>query len=56
MSSKPLFTTRLDAALQLAPLHHAQLLNYMRVAHVGVGLLMNFNVAVLRDGVTRKVL
>ena len=41
---------------QLAALHHAQLLNYMRVAHLRVGLLMNFNVAVLRDGVRRKVL
>jgi GxxExxY protein len=41
---------------QLAALHHAQLLNYMRIAHLRVGLLMNFNVAVLRDGIRRKVL
>jgi GxxExxY protein len=40
----------------LVPLHHSQLLNYMRVAHLRVGLLINFNVAVLRDGVRRKVL
>jgi GxxExxY protein len=39
----------------LVPLHHSQLLNYMRVAHLRVGLI-NFNVAVLRDGVRRKVL
>jgi len=41
---------------QLAPLHHAQLLNYLRVSHLRVGLLMNFNVAVLQDGMKRKVL
>ena len=41
---------------QLASVHHAQLLNYMRVAQLRAGLLMNFNVAVLRDGMKRKVL
>jgi GxxExxY protein len=39
----------------LAPLHHSQLLNYLRVSHLRVGLLMNFNVAVLQDGMKRKV-
>jgi len=41
---------------QLATLHHAQLLSYMRIARLRVGLLMNFNVAVLRDGLKRKIL
>jgi GxxExxY protein len=40
----------------LTALHDAQLLNYMRVAHIRVGLLMNFNVPVLKDGLKRKVL
>ena len=40
----------------LAPLHHAQLLSYMRVARKRAGLLMNFNVAVLKDGLARKIL
>jgi GxxExxY protein len=40
----------------LAPVHDAQLLNYMRLAGVRVGLLMNFNVAVLKDAIRRKVL
>ena len=35
----------------LRPVHHAQLLNYLRVARLRVGLLMNFNVAVLQDGI-----
>jgi GxxExxY protein len=39
----------------LASVHHAQLLNYMRVSRLRAGLLMNFNVAVLRDGLVRKV-
>jgi GxxExxY protein len=40
----------------LTTLHDAQLLNYMRVARLRVGLLMNFNVPVLRDGLRRRVL
>ena len=41
---------------RFAPVHHAQILNYMRVARLRVGLLMNFNVVVLPDGMIRKVL
>jgi GxxExxY protein len=41
---------------RLAAVHHSQLLNYMRVSQLRVGLLMNFNVAVLQDGMSRKVL
>ena len=41
---------------QLAPIHHSQLLSYMRVAKLRAGLLMNFNLAVLQDGLNRKVL
>ena len=40
----------------IARVHHAQLLNYLRVSRLRVGLLMNFNVAVLKDGLVRKVL
>lgn len=39
----------------LTALQHAQLLSYMRVSGLRVGLLMNFNVAVLRDGLVRKI-
>jgi len=41
---------------RLGPVHHAQLLNYLRVSQLRAGLLMNFNVAVLRDGMKRLVL
>jgi len=37
------------------PVHQAQLLSYMRLSGVGVGLLINFNVKSLRDGVKRMV-
>ena len=37
----------------LAPVHKAQLLTYMRLMNKPVGLLINFNVARLMDGVKR---
>jgi GxxExxY protein len=40
----------------LANVHHQQLLHYMRLSKLPVGLLINFNVAYLRDGIVRKVL
>src|SRR5262249_42445723 len=40
----------------LAPIHEAQLLTYMRLTAVKVGLLMNFNEVVLKDGIRRRVL
>lgn len=40
----------------LAPIHEAQLLTYLRLSGYPVGLLMNFNVPRLRDGIVRRVL
>ena len=37
------------------PVHRAQLLSYMRLSSMGVGLLINFFVTHLRDGITRMV-
>jgi GxxExxY protein len=39
----------------LHPIHEAQLLSYMRLSRIGVGLLINFNVLRLRDGIKRVV-
>ena len=39
----------------LKPIHKAQLLTYLKLACKNVGLLINFNVPVLRDGVVRLV-
>jgi GxxExxY protein len=37
------------------PVHQAQLLSYMRLSGIGVGLLINFYVTHLRDGIKRMV-
>jgi GxxExxY protein len=41
---------------QLLPIHDAQLLTYLRLSGHKVGLLMNFNTVVLKDGIRRLVL
>jgi GxxExxY protein len=41
---------------QLMPIHEAQILTYMKLAGVKVGLLINFNVTMLTKGVRRFVL
>ena len=38
---------------KLMPIHRAQLLTYLRLQNLWLGLLINFNVEVLRDGVRR---
>src|SRR5205823_13884929 len=38
---------------QLAPVHKGQVITYLRVARLSAGLLVNFNVAVLPDGLRR---
>jgi len=40
----------------LAPVHDAQLLTYLKLGGWRVGLLINFNVAVLKNGIRRKIL
>ena len=40
----------------IAPVHEAQLLTYLRMGGWQAGLLINFNVPVLRDGIVRRVL
>ena len=37
------------------PVHEAQLLSYLRLSGKRVGLLMNFNVAHLRQGIRRRI-
>ena len=45
----------LKSIQQLAPVHKAQLLTYLKLAHTEVGLLINFNTAHLREGIVRVV-
>ena len=44
------------SVVAIAPVHEAQLLTYMRLGNWRVGLLMNFNEVVLKDGIRRRVL
>jgi GxxExxY protein len=40
---------------KVIPLHHAQLLSYLKLGGKKVGLLINFNTAHLKDGIRRLV-
>src|SRR3954452_25308494 len=46
----------LKAVDKLLPIHEAQLLTYLRLSKTHLGLLINFNVPVLKDGIKRMVL
>ena len=46
----------LKAVEQLLAVHQAQLLTYMKISNVRIGILINFNSRVLRDGLRRLVL
>ncbi len=37
----------------IAPIHEAQLLSYLKLSECKIGLLINFNVKLLKDGITR---
>ena len=40
---------------RIEPIHQAQLLSYLKLSGCKVGLLINFNVKVLKDGIRRAV-
>jgi GxxExxY protein len=46
----------LKAVEQLLPVHEAQLLTYLHLARKPVGLIINFNVPLLKDGIRRRVI
>lgn len=46
----------LKSVERLDPIHHAQVLTYLRLSKLWLGLLINFNVPVLRLGIKRFVL
>lgn len=52
----PGLIVELKAVEKLLPVHEAQLLTYLKLKSVRVGLLINFNVPVLRNGIKRMVL
>lgn len=46
----------LKAIESLLPIHEAQLLSYLRLGGWPVGLIINFNVQLLKNGIRRRVL
>jgi GxxExxY protein len=45
----------LKSSDRLAPIHEAIILTYLRLSGHKIGLLINFNVAILKDGVRRFI-
>lgn len=46
----------IESVERLMPIHEAQMLTYMRVSGTRAGLLLNFNTAVLKEGMRRLML
>jgi GxxExxY protein len=46
----------LKSTEKVTDIHKAQLLTYMKLARIKIGLLINFNVKLLKDGIQRFVL
>lgn len=51
-----LVVVELKAVDKLLPIHEAQLLTYLKLSRKKVGLLLNFQVPVLKEGILRRVL
>ena len=50
-----LIVVEIKAAERLLPIHEAQLLTYLKLSGRKLGLLINFNVPVIKDGIRRLV-
>jgi GxxExxY protein len=46
----------LKAIDEIAPIHQAQMMTYMKLMNCRLGLLINFNVKQLKDGISRLIL
>ena len=45
----------LKSCEKFEPIHKAQLLTYLKLSNLNLGLLLNFNVPMMRDGIMRVV-
>ena len=50
-----LIVLELKACEQIEPIHKAQLLTYLKLSGLELGLLLNFHVPVMKDGIVRLV-
>ena len=46
---------RIKSVEPIAPVHKKQLLTYLRLADLRLGLLINFGTTLIKDGITRVV-
>jgi len=46
----------LKAVERILPVHQAQLLTYLKITKIRLGLLINFNTSILKNGIKRVVL
>ena len=51
-----LIVLELKAVSEFLPIYEAQLMTYLKLTECRLGLLMNFNVSVMKDGIKRIVL
>ena len=45
----------LKSVEHMLPIHEAQLITYLKLANKKIGLLINFNVTLLKNGIKRRV-
>ena len=55
MAHADLVVVEVKSIEALLPIHEAQLLTYLRLGGWKAGLLINFNVELLRDGIKRVI-
>jgi len=50
-----LIVLELKVVQELSPVNHIQLTTYLRMSQMKLGLLINFNAEILRNGIHRKI-
>ena len=50
-----LVVVKIKAVDAVSPVHHAQVITYLKLSGKSIGLLINFNVVHLKDGIKRFV-
>lgn len=53
---RDILVVELKAVEQLAPIHDAQVISYLKMTKLPLGLLINFNVPILKEGIKRLIL
>lgn len=51
-----LVIVEIKAIESITPVHQAQVLTYLKLSGIHLGLLLNFHVALMKDGISRYIL